>query len=205
MFSFTGVHHIALATRNMDQTIRYWRDLLGARLVAGLGRPGARQYFFEIAPRVMIAFFEWEEVRPLPEKDHGTPVKGPFGFDHVSFGLKDKEDLWRLTHRLEAAGFWVSEAMNHGFIHSIYSFDPNGIAVEFSVPIPEADVSAEPRMIDRHPSKTTLEGPEPRPENWPMPSPPPDIDQAVYPGEGAEFLDKLRKNWFAVTQILPKT
>ncbi|HDQ40856.1 MAG TPA: VOC family protein [Desulfonatronum sp.] len=197
MFSFNGIHHIALATRDMDQTTRYWRDLLGARLVAGLGRPGARQYFFEIAPRVMIAFFEWEGVSSIPEKDHGMPVKGPFGFDHVSFGISKKADLWKLKQRLEHAGFWVSEAMDHGFIHSIYTFDPNNIAIEFSVVVPEVDVSSRPKMIDHHPSRTTLEGPLPNTEAWPQSSDYAPPDETVYPGEGAEFLDPKRKNWFA--------
>lgn len=198
MFGCTGINHVAMATRDMDGTVRFWRDLMGARLVAGLGRPGARQYFFEIAPGVMLAFFEWKDVQPIPEKDHGMPVKGPFGFDHVSFGVKDKEALWALKQRLEAAGFWVSEAIDHGFIHSIYSFDPNGIAIEFSVTIPEVDISGQPKMIDHHPGPITLEGPDPRPEAWPLRSDVDAFDKTVYPGEGAEFLDPERKNWFAV-------
>ena len=34
MARFTGINHLALATGDMDATIRYWRDLLGLRLVA---------------------------------------------------------------------------------------------------------------------------------------------------------------------------
>lgn len=195
---FTGIHHIALATKDMDQSVRFWRDLLGLRLVAGLGRPGARQYFLEIAPGAMIAFFEWDGVEPILEKDHGVPVKGPFGFDHLSLAVSEKQDLWRLKQRLEAAGFWVSEAINHGFIHSIYSFDPNGIAIEFSAPVSEVDIGAAPKMIDHHPSPTTLEGPEPQPRSWPaLQEDDHAVDRTVYPGEGAEFLDEHRKNWFA--------
>jgi catechol 2,3-dioxygenase-like lactoylglutathione lyase family enzyme len=48
---YTGINHLAMATGDMDATIRFWRDLLGLRLVAGLGRPGYRHYFFEISPR----------------------------------------------------------------------------------------------------------------------------------------------------------
>jgi len=47
VFKFNGVNHLAMATRDMDKTIRFWRDLLGMRLVAGLGQPGYRQYFFQ--------------------------------------------------------------------------------------------------------------------------------------------------------------
>lgn len=82
----------------------------------------------------MLAFFEWPEVEPVAEKDHGYPVKGPFVFDHISFGVEAEESLWLLKERLDAAGFWVSEMIDHGFIHSIYAFDPNGIPIEFSCP-----------------------------------------------------------------------
>lgn len=46
MVKFNGVNHLAMATGDMDRTIRFWRDLLGMRLVAGLGQPGYRHYFF---------------------------------------------------------------------------------------------------------------------------------------------------------------
>ena len=55
---FNGVNHLAMATGDMDKTIRFWRDLLGMRLVAGLGEPGYRHYFFEISKDDLIAFFE---------------------------------------------------------------------------------------------------------------------------------------------------
>ena len=85
---------------------------------------------------------EWEGAEPIPEKDHGAPVKGPVAFDHVSFGVAAEDDLWNLKDRLDAAGVWVSEVVDHGFIHSIYAFDPNGIAIEFSAPVPGVDVRA---------------------------------------------------------------
>jgi len=87
MIRFTGVNHLALVTGDMDATVRFWRDLLGMRLVAGLGRPGYRHYFFEVSAHDMVAFFEWPGVDKLPEKDHGVPVRGPYGFDHVAIEL----------------------------------------------------------------------------------------------------------------------
>ena len=187
---FTGINHLAMATRDMDATIRYWRDLLGMRLVAGLGRPGARLYFFEVSEGDLIGFFEWPEVAPLPEKEHGYPARGPFVFDHVSFGVAEEADLWELKDGLEAAGFWVSEAIDHGFIHSIYSFDPNGIAVEFSHAEESVDIRRHPVMAARHPSAVTLEGAEPQPGKWPeVTQPTPEEEKRVYPGEGRELVE----------------
>jgi catechol 2,3-dioxygenase-like lactoylglutathione lyase family enzyme len=192
MVKFTGVNHLAMATRDMDTTIRFWRDLLGLRLVAGLGRPKARLYFFEIAEDSLIGFFEWPEVEAVAEKDHGYPAKGPAVFDHVALGVEAEADLWELKERLEAAGFWVSEVMDHGFIHSIYSFDPNGIPIEFSHPVPGVDIGRQPKMVSRHPSAVALEGPEPQPGKWPEPKPTPEEEKRVYPGEGRELLEEER-------------
>jgi catechol 2,3-dioxygenase-like lactoylglutathione lyase family enzyme len=185
---FTGINHLAMATGDMDSTIRFWRDLIGMRLIAGLGKPGYRHYFFEISPHDMIAFFEWDDVEKLPEKDHGIPVKGPYAFDHVALEVESDDDLWEIKDRLEAADIWVSEIIDHGFIHSLYAFDPNNIAIEFCAPVPEVNLRKTPQMRDKAPCKTALEGPEPVPGRWPrVEHPTPQKDQQVYPGEGIVF------------------
>ena len=185
---YTGINHLAMVTGDMDATIRFWRDLLGMPLVAGLGRPGYRHYFFSITDHDMIAFFEWPGVKKITLKDHGVPVRGPVAFDHVSIGVADEADLWALKDKLEAADFWVSEVIDHGFIFSIYAFDPNHIPIEFSVAVPGIDMRKRPQMKDRRPSRVASEGPEPKPEKWPPVTHPTSVaDRAVYPGEGAIF------------------
>jgi len=64
MIKFNGINHLAMATDDMDMTIHFWRDLIGVRLVAGLGNGKYRYYFFELAPHDMIAFFEWRWPKP---------------------------------------------------------------------------------------------------------------------------------------------
>ena len=188
MVKYNGVNHLAMATGDMDKTIRFWRDLLGMRLVAGLGRPGYRHYFFEISENDLIAFFEWSDVEPIEEKDHGRPVKGPFVFDHVSIGVETEDDLWELKDKLVAAEVWVSEVIDHGFIHSIYAHDPNGIPIEFSHNVKGIDVRKTPQMADKAPSAITKEGPEPQTGQWPaVASPTPKGERSIYPGAGSEY------------------
>jgi catechol 2,3-dioxygenase-like lactoylglutathione lyase family enzyme len=187
MIKYKGVNHLALATSDMDKTIRFWRDLLGLRLVGGLGKRGYRLYFFELSKTDLIAFFEWPGVTAVPEKDHGVPAKGPFVFDHISLGVASREDLFSLKANLEAAGLWVSEVMDHGFILSVYSFDPNGIPIEFSWDVPGEDLRERPNMLDRSPCKTALEGSEPQQGKWPQPRPLTEEERRVYPGEGLDF------------------
>ena len=191
---YNGINHLALVTGDMDKTIRFWRDLLGMKIVLGLGKPGYRHYFFEISENDKIAFFEWPDIEPLEEKDHGYPVKGKFAFDHVSIGVEDKEDLWEIKDRLETAGYWVSEVIDHGFILSLYSFDPNGIAIEFSWSVPEINLRKTPLMLDTSPSSVTMEGPNPRVDKVPkVTNPTAENERIVYPGEGRQIKERQNK------------
>ena len=191
MIKYRGINHLAMATKDIDSTIRFWRDLLGLRLVAGLGGSNYRHYFFEISSHDMIAFFEWPDVENIPEKDHGVPVRGPFAFDHVALEVESDDDLWKIKDKLEHADIWVSEVINHGFIHSIYAFDPNNIPIEFSAPVPSIDIRKHPKMKDRNPSPLAMEGAEPQTGVWPeVTRPTPTKDRMVYPGEGDIFSEK---------------
>ena len=195
MVKFNGVNHLAMATGDMDKTIRFWRDLLGMRLVAGLGRKGYRHYFFQISEDDLLAFFEWPGVEPATPKDHGRPVKGPFIFDHVSFGVSAEDELWELKDRLEAAGFPASDVIDHGFIHSIYAFDPNGIPIEFSHNVEGLDIRKQPQMRDETPSDVTREGAEPVAGKWPgVKRRTPRSEWVAYPGAGSEFFHGKKKS-----------
>lgn len=191
MIRYKGINHVAMATNDMDKTIRFWRDLLGMRLVAGHGRPGNRQYFFEVSENALISFFEWPEVEPMPDKDPSSPVKGPFNLDHVSIEVKDEDELWKLKDRLEAAGIWVTEVIDHGFIHSIFSTDPNNIQLEFCASVKGISLSANPKMMDISPSDITKEGPEPQLDKWPgIDRTTPPEERKVYPGDLKRLIEK---------------
>lgn len=196
MIRYKGIHHLAMVTGDMEATIRFWRDLLGMRLIVGFGNRGYRLYFFEVSPGDLIAFFEWPGAERVEEKEHGYPLKGPIIFDHVAFAVDSRDDLWAIKDKLEAAGFWVSEAIDHGFIHSIYAFDPNGIPIEFSWEVPDVDVRKTPRMLDKNPQPLIAEGPEPQPGKWPpVRTPTPAEDRRSYPGEGSELGEDKDRPW----------
>jgi catechol 2,3-dioxygenase-like lactoylglutathione lyase family enzyme len=183
MTNYRAVNHVAFATDDMDRTIRFWRDLLSMRLIAGMSEPGSRQYFFEIAENVMISFFEWPGVEPVADKDPGRPVKGPFSFDHICIEVSNRDELWDLKDKLEAADVWVTEVMDNGFIHSMFSTDPNNIQLEFCYRIDEVKLSQDPKMIDPEPSDITREGVEPQPGKWPeVQKPTPMNERKIYPG-----------------------
>lgn len=192
---YNGVNHIALATGKIDETIRFWRDLIGMRLIAGFGDAGNMQYYLEISECCSIVFFEWPEVEPVPEKEHGRVVAGPFAFDHIAFGLEDEDELWELKDRLNAADIWVSEVIDQGFIHSIFTFDPNGIPIEFTWNVEGVDLRKKPVMIDQLSSEIAGEGSEQQEGKWPqVKSPTTKKDRKTYPGQFIRFFRKLKVN-----------
>ena len=191
---FTGINHLAMVTGDMDATIRFWRDLLGMRLIGGFGEAGFRHYFFEIDQRNTIAFFEWSGARPAELKLHGQPFEGPIVFDHIAFGMESSEETWRLKDKLEAAGFQCSDMLDHGFIHSVYSFDPNGIPIEFSYEVEGQDIHKTPALHDPEPPASAKEGADPQPDKWPeVVVPTPMEDRIVKAGDGSGFF-RTRKN-----------
>ena len=189
MFRLTGLNHLALVTKDMDKTIHYWRDLLGMRLVVAMGKAGYRQYFFEISKNDLVTFFEWPDVESVTYKRHGEPVTGPFIFDHVSFSVETDEELWELADKLTEADFPVSDVIDHGFIHSIYTYDPNGIPLEFSWNVKGVDIRKKPLIADET-CKAAMEGPEPVSGRWPeVEDPTPEDERTITPGEGSGMFE----------------
>jgi catechol 2,3-dioxygenase-like lactoylglutathione lyase family enzyme len=128
-----GINHLALVTNDMDATVRFYHGVLGARLVAHLGNRSFRHYFFEMGPQNTVAFFEYRDSPTTSfAKPAGVPDARAPQFDHVSFNMADEQALLTLRSRLKQAGSEVTDVVDHGFIHSIYFTDPNGIALEAS-------------------------------------------------------------------------
>ncbi|HEX3796679.1 MAG TPA: VOC family protein [Acidimicrobiales bacterium] len=128
-----GVNHLALITSDMDATVRFYHGTLGAKLVATIGTPNFRHYFFEFGPNCTVAFFEYSGSTTQGfAKAAGVPDPRAVQFDHLSLNLPDEESLNRLRRRLKAADCEVTDVVDHGFIRSVYFTDPNGIALEAS-------------------------------------------------------------------------
>lgn len=128
-----GVNHLALVTGDMDATVRFWHGVLDARLVATIGTPAFRHYFFEIGAASTVAFFEYTgQHLDSFAKPAGVPYEKAAQFDHLSLNLADEPALLRLRDRLKTHDCEVTDVVDHGFLRSIYFTDNNGIALEAS-------------------------------------------------------------------------
>jgi catechol 2,3-dioxygenase-like lactoylglutathione lyase family enzyme len=188
-FKIMNIHHAAFATSNIEKTIRYWRDLLGFKLVVGLKMGEGKQYFFATDEKIVMSFFEWKDVEPVAYRKHGEPVTGPFIFDHIALRMDSYESLYHLQDQLIEAELPVSDIVDHGFIHSIYTYDPNRIPLEFTVLVKNLDLTNTFILRDDEPAAVVLEGAHPVAGHWPDPEPY-DGERIVVIGEGSELFEK---------------
>lgn len=187
------INHVVFATDDMVKTIRFYRDLLGMELTQAYGGPGIRHYFFKTGNNEM-AFFEYPEMKPVDDEAQGGPAnKRLGGFDHISFNVGSREELFAVKDRVEAAGFEINGVLDHGILWSFYFNDPNGIELEVIWPCTE--VVKTPAEDDLNPLPIVAEGSQPQPGHWPeVVSPtPPEKMVCKEPSAGYESVGKFLK------------
>lgn len=144
-----GISHIALAVKDIHATHAFYTEAMGFSLVKTEVVPKeqgfARHLFYSTGSDVdqLIAFWDFSNVEGIGElkTDIGRDLGLDRGTNHLAFQADDVDDLARRRDRLRANGHDVLE-IDHGWIHSIYTEDPDGIMVEFATltkPFTEAD------------------------------------------------------------------
>ena len=171
-FELRGINHLALVCRDMAETVAWYEDVLGMKLVKTLELPDGRgqHFFLDMGNGVYgIAFFWFPDA---PEGVRGDAIQGRDGMsaigsmNHVAFDVPaERMDEYRA--KLLAKGVRVTEIINHAnsldgghkpvydatadngdvFIRSMYFRDPNGTMLEFASwtkELDETDVSHAP-------------------------------------------------------------
>ncbi len=133
----TGINHPALVGRNYDETLSFYRDVLGMRLVLeqpNLDDDGQVHLFFEAGPGQFIAYFVPKQ-GSLPD----TPQRRQLGaLLHLALNLDVPIEEAMAT--LDAHGVRYKGPIDRGYERSIYFRDPNGAVIElltWITPIPE--------------------------------------------------------------------
>ena len=142
-----SLHHTGLTVRDLDASLRFYRDLLGMEVLFEAEREGG--YFGAIVgyPDACVRMAHlalpgsehrleiFEYIRPQPRGDPGEPRD--VGITHVCLAVADIEALHR---RLAAAGIdfysepvLVDQGASAGG-WGVYLRDPDGITVELFQP-----------------------------------------------------------------------
>ncbi|MDJ0868762.1 MAG: VOC family protein [Myxococcota bacterium] len=134
-----GIHHIGLATHDMERTLEFYENALGFEAkVCEMIHPetgGAiRHAFLDMGHGQLIAFMEPNDVAGAPADfdagiNRGLGIRG--GMIHFAFWCDDEEALGRRRAELEAKGIDVTHVVDHRWCKSIYFRDPNGIQLEY--------------------------------------------------------------------------
>ena len=147
---FDALHHVAVVTNDMAETVRFYRDILGSEVVMAhrsiMG--GGRHYFITIAPNVVFAVFEFEDAE-LPGwtsmfLGDEMPRQNRL-LEHICVCI-ESEDRWNeLRRRLTDHGVEVKQPT----ARKAYFFaDPNNITIEVN-------------LGDPHPRTVSHEDPDP--------------------------------------------
>ena len=134
-----GVHHIGLATHDMDGTLEFYEKVLGFRArVCEMLNPSVggtiRHAFLDMGRDQLLAFMEPKNVPGVPEDfdagiNRGLGIRG--GMIHFAFWCDDEADLVAKRGELVGKGVAVTEVVDHRWCKSIYFKDPNHIQLEY--------------------------------------------------------------------------
>lgn len=135
-----GFNHIALAVKDIEKTHEFYTRAMGFELVKVEVVPQKngimRHVFYSTGPKrdQLMAFWDLSNMPDM--KDLKTDISRDLGFDpltnHLAFSADDLDDLERRKTRWLDYGRDVLE-IDHDWVHSIYTEDPDGITVEFAV------------------------------------------------------------------------
>ena len=120
-----GIHHAVLICSDVEQTIRFYQDLLGfplVELVENRDYKGSTHFFFDLGNQTLLGFFDFPGLGLEP----GIEAIG--GVQHIA--ISARRDRWEeVRDRLEAAGVPYA-GPDRGIEESMYFKDPDGIQIE---------------------------------------------------------------------------
>jgi len=128
-FRTTGTDHITVWGSNAEDTIAYYRDLLGMPLVLrqpNLDDPSQTHLFFDTGDGTILTFFVSDD-RPSNANPQRTDVGS---VHHLCFNV-DPERFAEVREALDEAGRGYS-VFDRGIFFSLYTRDHDGLIVELT-------------------------------------------------------------------------
>lgn len=135
-----NANHTAYRCRDAEQTRWFYEEVLGLPLriafseeqVPGMDEPTPFMHlFFQLGNGDFIAFFD--------EPTNATPTHfaTAHSFDrHIAFEVDSEEQMLAWQQKINDEGVMCLGPVDHGFLKSIYMYDPNGMQVEITTKSP---------------------------------------------------------------------
>ena len=129
------LNHVAYRCRDAKETTEFYADVLGLPLAHTIVQdrvPSTQEYaphahiFFELGDGSWVAFFD------VINEGHVSQETNPDWAQHLALEVDSTAILEEKLGRLRAHGIDVLGPVDHGFIQSIYFYDPNGHRLELA-------------------------------------------------------------------------
>jgi catechol-2,3-dioxygenase len=150
----SGLNHLVLNVRNMDESHAFWTEVVGLKQVGKLkarpdrpNPPNMQFYSCDHAGKDNHHDIALVENPNLPEPPKEWGMFGmPVAVNHIAIAFPTREGwLARLAY-LQERGVKFNRRVDHGMTHSLYINDPNGYGVELLYELPrevwEGDIDA---------------------------------------------------------------
>ncbi len=149
-----GLNHLVLNVRDLDESHRFWTEVLGFKQVGELkatpqrpNPPKMRFYSGDHSGHMNhhdVALVENADL-PAPPAEWGM-FGMPCAINHIAIALPNREAWLRQLEYLQSRGVKFDRRVEHGMTHSLYIHDPNGYGVELLYELPrevwEGDIDA---------------------------------------------------------------
>jgi catechol 2,3-dioxygenase-like lactoylglutathione lyase family enzyme len=132
----SGINHVAFRCRDAEQTRWFYSDVLGLPMAAALVEervPGLgdevpyMHLFFQLGNGEFVAFFD------QPETAQPQQFERAHSFErHLALEVPNEASLLAWQAQITAKGVSCLGPVDHGFVKSVYMYDPNGLQVELT-------------------------------------------------------------------------
>ena len=129
------LNHVAYRCRDAKETTEFYVDVLGLPLAHTIVQdrvPSTQEYaphahiFFELGDGSWVAFVD------VSTESEVVQERNPDWAQHLALEVDSLDVLAEKKARLESHGIDVLGPVDHGFIQSIYFYDPNGHRLELA-------------------------------------------------------------------------
>jgi len=130
----TGVNHLVLNVRDLEESHRFWTEMVGFKCVAELkpkpGRTMQMRFYSGVNELGQVSHHDLA----LAQIPDGAALKpepwgmGPrtIGVNHVAICYPTRDAWLKQVAFLKSQGVPIHLRIDHGMTHSIYISDPNG-------------------------------------------------------------------------------
>ena len=163
----SGINHLVLNVRDIEESHRFWTEIVGFKQVGALRSrpdrptPPKMQFYSAVNDgQVTHHTVALVESPNLPPPKDWVLANGEVAINHVALTMPSREAWLKQLAFLQSKGVKFNWRVNHGVTHSVYINDPNGYGVEFLYELPremwENDIDAGINWLENLPT----EGPE---------------------------------------------